>query len=265
MSQVVSPSRAATLVLLRDRPRGGVETLLVQRHRGSRFAGGDYVFPGGKLEADDMPPDAERFCRAPAPAAVERRPRDGMSPADALGFGVGAIREAFEEVGLLLAYRRDGALLRLDREDGDRFREHRAACQVANRAFFDLLRAEDLILATDRLVYFAHWITPEENPIRFDTRFFAAPAPPGQEPDPDGTEIVDARWLSPGEALAARQRGEISLRTPTVKNLEILAEGETTEVLLASLGRREVPTIRPRVLTVDGKPVPVLPGDPRWY
>lgn len=265
MSQVASASRAATLVLLRDRPGGGVETLLVQRHRRSRFAGGDYVFPGGKLEADDMPPDAERFCRGLGDPAVERRLRAGMSAADALGFGVGAIREAFEEVGLLLAYRRDGALLRLDREDGDRFRAHRAACQVANRAFFDLLRAEDLTLATDRLVYFAHWITPEENPIRFDTRFFAAPAPPGQEPDPDGTEIVAARWLSPAEALAARERGEISLRTPTVKNLEILAEGQTTEALLASLGRREVPTIRPRVLTVDGKPVPVLPGDPRWY
>jgi 8-oxo-dGTP pyrophosphatase MutT (NUDIX family) len=242
-----------------------VETLLVKRHGRSRFAGGDHVFPGGKVEAGDMPPDAEAFCRGLGLEAAARRLGGRVSADDALGFWVGAIREAFEEVGLLLAYRPDGSLLRFDRDNAARFREHRTACQASNRAFFDLLRAEGLTLATDRQVYFAHWITPEENPVRFDTRFFAAPAPPGQEAEPDGAEIVEARWLAPAEALAVRQRGEISLRTPTVKNLELLAEGETTETLLAALARREVPTIRPRVLTVDGTPVPVLPGDPRWY
>src|SRR4029453_8715350 len=91
-----------------------------------------------------------------------------------------------------------------------------------NRAFFDMLRAERLTLATDRLSYFAHWITPEENPIRFDTRFFAAVPPPGQEPVADGHEIVDVRWLTADETLEAIRRKEISLRTPTIKNLEIV-------------------------------------------
>jgi 8-oxo-dGTP pyrophosphatase MutT (NUDIX family) len=262
---VVNPSSAATLVLLRDRPDGEVETLLVKRHGRSRFAGGDYVFAGGKVEADDMPADAEQFCHRLGAAEASRRLGGGLPPRDALGFWVGAIREAFEEVGLLLAYRQDGTPLAFDPEERERFAAHRAACQVSNRAFFDLLRTERLTLATDRLVYFAHWITPEENPIRFDTRFFAAPAPAGQSPDPDGKEIVDLRWFTPVEAFAARERGEISLRLPTMKNLELLADGATAAAVLDALGTRPVRTIRPRVLIVDGNPVPVLPGDPRWY
>jgi 8-oxo-dGTP pyrophosphatase MutT (NUDIX family) len=265
MSPVAIPSRAATLVLLRDQPGRAVETLLVKRHSRSRFAGGDYVFAGGKVEANDMPADAERFCRGLGAEEAARRLGGGLPPRDALGFWVGAIREAFEEVGLLLAYGSDGTPLAFEPGARERFAAHRAACQASNRAFFEVLRAEGLTLATDRLVYFAHWITPEENPIRFDTRFFAAPAPGGQEPDPDGHEIVDARWLVPAEALAARERGEISLRTPTMKNLELLTDGGSAATVLAALERRPVRTIRPRVLTVDGQPVPVLPGDPRWY
>src|SRR3990172_12733715 len=100
----VPPSPAATLVLLRDRPAGGVEVLLIQRHPGSKFAGGDFVFPGGKIESDDMPGDAPAWCAGLAPDEATRRLVNAASPRDALGFWVGAIREAFEEVGILLAY-----------------------------------------------------------------------------------------------------------------------------------------------------------------
>ena len=154
-------------------------------------------------------------------------------------------------------------------DNRERYEAYRSACQAANRAFFDMLRAERLTLATDRLSYFAHWITPEENPIRFDTRFFAAVTPPGQEPVADGHEIVDVRWLTADETLEAVRRKEISLRTPTIKNLEIVgaaaSAGGGAVAAVAAVGQREVPTIRPRVLTVDGRPVPVFPGDPRWY
>jgi 8-oxo-dGTP pyrophosphatase MutT (NUDIX family) len=260
----VTPSPAATLVLLRDRPRGGLETLLIQRHTKSKFAAGDYVFAGGKVEADDVPPDAERFCAGLTAEAAARRL--GLSaPREALGYWIGAIREAFEEVGMLLAYDPSGAPVRLDGERRERFASYRADCQASNAAFFDMLRAERLVLATDQLAYFAHWITPEEQPIRFDTRFFAAPAPPGQAPEVDGHEIVKLRWLSPAEARDALGRKEITLRTPTLKNLELVGAYQSAAEAVAGLGRREVPTIRPRILQVDGKPVPVLPGDPRWY
>ena len=182
---------------------------------------------------------------------------------------MGAIREAFEEVGVLLAYGSDGRFVSFAPDNRERFEAYRSACQAANPAFFAMLRAERLTLATDRLGYFAHWITPEENPIRFDTRFFAAVAPPGQEPAADGHEIVALRWLTSEEALAAMRRKEISLRSPTIKNLEIIGEaagGSATAMEVAvSVGRRPVSTIRPRVLTVDGRPQAVLPGDPRWY
>src|SRR5437867_13214728 len=111
MAQPVTPSAAATLVLLRDRPPSAVETLLLQRHAKSKFAAGDYVFAGGKIEADDMPPDGESFCRGLTAVEAAARLGGGVAPRDALSCWVGAVREAFEEVGLLLAYEADGSLL----------------------------------------------------------------------------------------------------------------------------------------------------------
>jgi 8-oxo-dGTP pyrophosphatase MutT (NUDIX family) len=265
MSPPVTPSPAATLALLRDRPDGEVETLLIQRHGRSKFAAGDHVFPGGKIEADDVPADAERFCRGLTVETAAGRLGGDLGWRDALGYWVGAIREAFEEVGLLLACGRDGRFVRIGPADEARYATYRDACQSSNLAFFDMLRAESLTLATDGLAYFAHWITPEENPIRFDTRFFVAVAPPEQAAVADGTEIVGVRWLTPDEAMGALGRKEITLRRPTIENLKLLAGPGAAAERVARLGQREVKTIRPRVLTVDGKPVPVLPGDPRWY
>ena len=266
MSTPATPSPAATLVLLRDRSPALVETLLLQRHAKSKFAAGDYVFAGGKIEADDMPRDGERFCRGLTPEQASARLGGGRAPREALSYWVGAIREAFEAVGVLLAYETHGRLLRITAASRERYEAYRAACQKANPAFFDMLRAERLTLATDLVSYFAHWITPEEQPIRFDTRFFVGLMPPEQEPVVDGHEIVDLKWLTPADAIASAKRKEIGLRTPTIKNLELIAAGGApASRVIESLGAREVPTIRPRVLQVDGKPVPVLPGDPRWY
>jgi 8-oxo-dGTP pyrophosphatase MutT (NUDIX family) len=273
MTEPATPAPAATLVLLRDAADGAVETLLIQRHRRSKFAAGDYVFPGGKVEADDVPDDAEQFCRGLDAERAAARLGGGLTPRQALGYWIGAIREAFEEVGILLAYGAAGEFVRFDPDNQERFAAHRAACQASNRAFFVMLRGEGLTLATDHLSYFSHWITPEENPIRFDTRFFAAVAPLGQDAVADGYEIVGARWLTPAEALEAWRRQEISLRFPTIKNLEILRTasappGErsvSAAEIVAGLRERIVAAIRPRIVQVDGQPVAVLPDDPRWY
>jgi len=181
---------------------------------------------------------------------------------------VGAIREAFEEAGILLAYTADGEFVQFTPENRERFVVYRAAGQTSNQAFFTMIRDERLTLATDRLTYFAHWITPEENPIRFDTRFFAAVTPSGQDAVVDGHEIVASRWLTPAGALDALHRQEISLRAPTIKNLEIIGAakpGGTASEVVASLHGRLVPTIRPRILAVAGRRLAVLPDDPRWY
>jgi 8-oxo-dGTP pyrophosphatase MutT (NUDIX family) len=274
MTDSVTPSPAATLALLRD-AASGVEVLLIQRHARSKFAAGDYVFAGGKVEPDDVPADALQFCHGLAAEKAVARLSGGLAPREALGYWIGAIREAFEEVGILLALGTDGRFVQLTPDNRERFAAHRAACQASNLAFFVMLRAEGLTLATDRLAYFAHWITPEESPIRFDTRFFAAVAPPGQDAMADGQEIVDVRWLTATAALEAMRRKEISLRTPTIKNLEIVdAAGRpdgrdgpraTAAQIVAALRGRVVPTIRPRILEVEGRPLAVLPGDPRWY
>jgi len=254
------PSPAATLVLLRDRAGGGVETLLIQRHHKSRFAAGDFVFPGGRVEPADNPRDAVAWCVGLDEPTAARRLGVGNDHA-ALGYWIGAIREAFEEVGTLMAYGPDGALV----GDSARFAAHRRACQQDHRAFWDLLRTEELRLATDRLTYFAHWITPEENPLRFDTRFFAAVMPAAQTPEPDEREIVAVRWLSPAEAAAARERGEIGLRLPTLKSLMLFDGATSAADALDGLAGRTITAIRPRLVMEDGQRRAILPGEPGYH
>jgi len=254
------PSPAATLVLLRDGPGGGVETLLIQRHHKSRFAAGDFVFPGGRIEPDDNPPDAVAWCVGLDEATAARRLGVAEGHA-ALGYWIGAIREAFEEVGALMAYAEGGGLVR----DPARFAEQRRACQQDNRAFWDLLRAERLRLATDHLTYFAHWITPEENPLRFDTRFFAAVMPPAQTAVPDEREIVAVRWLAPAAAAAARDRSEIGLRLPTLKSLMLFDGATSAADALDRLVGRTITTIRPRLVIEGNQRRAILPGEPGYH
>ena len=256
------PSPAATLVLLRDRPGGGVECLLMRRHLKSKFAAGDFVFPGGKIEADDNPEDAVRWCRGLDVKDAARRLDLEAAPRTALGFWIGAIRETFEEAGLLLAVGADGGEVDVA---AARFVEYRRACQTDNRAFWSMIRAERLLLATDRLVYFAHWITPEEQPLRFDTRFFAAPAPAGQRASGDDYEMTDLKWLTPPEADDAQQRGEISLRNPTVKNLLLFDGVADTTDALERLRDRPVTTIRPRIVMDGDRRTILMPGDPGYF
>jgi 8-oxo-dGTP pyrophosphatase MutT (NUDIX family) len=256
----VTPLPAATLVLLRD-TNPGVDVLLMQRNRASKFAGGDYVFPGGKIEVDDNPDDAAAWCEGLDPQRAAARIGLAGDPKTALGNWIGAIRETFEEVGVLLAYDAAGRAARVEEP---RFVEYRKACQGDNRAFWTMLRVENLRLATDRLVYFAHWITPEASPFRYDTRFFAAPMPEGQTPVADEHEVIDMRWLSPQGAIAAFKRGEISLRNPTVQNLKLVDAGSVKEALDA-LKDREVPTIRPRVIMEGDKRRILMPGDPGYF
>ena len=257
-----TPAHAATLVLLRDRPAGGFDVLLMQRHRASKFAAGDFVFPGGKIEAADAPADAAAWCAGLGQKDASHVLGLEHAPETALAHWIGAIRETFEEAGLLLAVGADGGAVDVA---AARFTEYRRACQTDNRAFWSMIRAERLLLATDRLLYFAHWITPEEQPLRFDTRFFAAPTPAGQQASGDDHEMTDLKWLTPREAVDAQQRGEISLRNPTVKNL-LLFDGvvDTTDAL-DRLRDRPVTTIRPRIVMDGDRRTILMPGDPGYF
>jgi 8-oxo-dGTP pyrophosphatase MutT (NUDIX family) len=254
----VTPSPAATLVLLRDRAAGGFDTLLMQRHLKSKFAAGDFVFPGGKLHADDNPDDAAEWCAGLSITHAARVLGLEHAPRTALAHWIGAIRETFEEVGVLLARDADGHPARVSEA---RFADYRRACQTDNRAFWSMVKTERFTLSTDRLVYFAHWVTPEDLPLRFDTRFFAAELPAGQDATGDGHEVIALRWVSPRQALDAQRAGEISLRYPTIRNLMLFEGAATAADALARLRGRHIPEVRPRVLMEDGKRRVVIPGD----
>ena len=257
----VTPVPAATLVLLRHRSAGAFEVLLIRRHSSSKFAAGDFVFPGGKIETSDGPDDGAAWCRKLDPAAAARRLRV-TSPSAAPCHWVGVIRETFEEVGILLAYGADGQPVRAG---GARYADYRRACQADHRAFWNMLRAERLSLATDALVYFAHWITPEVQPLRFDTRFFAAAMPEGQEAVADEREITEVRWLAPREAIDLNARGQLSLRNPTVRNLELLDGAPTVSAAFERLNGREIRTILPRVIMEGDQRRVLLPGEPGYF
>ena len=257
----VTPVPAATLVLLRHRSADAFEVLLIRRHTASKFAAGDFVFPGGKIETSDGPDDGAAWCRKLDGSEAARRLRV-TSPSAALGHWVGVIRETFEEVGILLAYGPDGGPVRLDAE---RYARYRKACQADHRTFWDMLRAERLTLATDALVYFAHWITPEIQPLRFDTRFFATAMPEGQEAVADEREITEVRWLGPRAAIDLNSRGQLSLRNPTVRNLELLDGAPTAAAALERLNGREIRTILPRIIIEGDRRRVLLPGEPGYF
>jgi 8-oxo-dGTP pyrophosphatase MutT (NUDIX family) len=255
---------AATVVLARDGP-AGVEVLLLERHRASPMAPGAYAFPGGRVEAGDAAADWAPFCRGLSPAAAAAALPDVRPPARSLGFWVAALREAFEEAGVLLAWDRRGGPFAAETL-GSGLDAHRARCRASGGAALrDLLAERGLALATDRLAYWAHWITPEERPVRYDTRFFVAAAPPALRAVPDGVEVVGARWLPPGEALALQGAGQLTLPAVTREILASVTPFPSAAALLAGAAGRDIRPIRPRIVLADGRERILMPGDPGYF
>ena len=264
MSEPARPAaarEAASVIFARDMP-GGLEVLLLQRHADSRFSPGAFAFPGGRVETADSAPGVEVRCQG-LPRAEAARQMPDVRPAErAIGFWVAALREAFEEAGILVAY---GAGHLVDHEALGDVRALRARCRADSAAFGRMLAELDLILATDRVAYWAHWITPEERPVRYDTRFFVAPARSDQAAEPDGHEMVSARWIKPAEALTRHQVGELVLPLPTQRILTTVAEYRGVDAVLAAARGRKVRAVRPRIVREAGAERILLPGDPGWF
>ncbi|MGQ0814581.1 MAG: NUDIX hydrolase [Gemmatimonadota bacterium] len=238
-AKVVEPKPAATVVLLRDHERE-VQALLLKRQRAAGFVPGAYVFPGGRTDAADA--DARLTASYPVP---ER----GNVPAH---FWFAAVREVFEETGVLLARTKDGEWA-LDASSSERMEELRERLMSDHASLVDVIVAEQLRIVLDDVVYFAHWITPEAEPRRYDTRFFAAALPAGREIRPDAREMDDALWISPRQALERFGAGTLPMVFPTVRTLQDLeAFGSVAEVL-DELRRKDVQPVRPRLVrTGDG-------------
>jgi 8-oxo-dGTP pyrophosphatase MutT (NUDIX family) len=250
---------AATVMLVRD-GEAGMEVFMLRRNLNSDFVGGAYVFPGGAVDPADREADLEavstgrRDEQASEVLGVER---------GGLAYWVAAIRECFEEAGVLLAHR-DGVVVSFkDPSVAERFRVHRAAVDEGRLRLVELCQAEDLELDVGAMHYFSHWITPVGPPRRYDTRFFVAAAPPEQVPLHDDRETIANLWVRPAEALERHARGELDLIFPTIKNLEAIARFDRSQDLLdAAAAIAEVPTICPRIVRgEDGGVRILLPGD----
>lgn len=253
---------AATLVLIRPRESSGIEVLLLERSRHADFASGLFVFPGGGVEAEDGGPQARRVTPRLSPESAQRLLPDTEGPGHALAHFVAAIRETFEEAGILLARTADGAPAQLPER---KLTEGRQACAAGPAAFFAWTARQGLTLAAEDLIYFAHWITPKAAPKRFDARFFLAEAPAGARVLTDQAEIVAFRWARPDEALSACAAGRMAMIEPTFYNLQELQGCASPAQARDVLAGRAVRAVRPQLATLpDGSSRIVLPWDPAY-
>lgn len=260
--QTVPVRPAATVMLVRDGDRG-LEVCMLRRNLKSDFVGGAYVFPGGAVDPEDGEPSVSPLClgRSDAEASTALGlPRNGLA------FWVAAIRESFEEAGLLLARRADGTELRFDDPDIQRrFARHRMSVDRGERRLVDICLEEQLVLEVTRMYYFGHWVTPAGAPRRYDTRFFLAGAPQGQRPVHDDREVISAQWVNPAKALDDHAAGTFAMLPPTVASLRSLRRFDSADdALRAAAAVTEVPAMIPRVISDTGGVRIVMPGDPDY-
>ena len=259
MNQVLVPRPAATLILVRD-AAPGMEVFMIRRKQSAAFMGGAHVFPGGGVDATDSAAELAACCEGLDDAAASRQlgvDRGGLA------YWAAALRECFEEAGLLLAQDAAGEYADLDHpERAAVFAQWREAIRGGSATLADLCREHRLRLAAGRLAYYSHWITQPGRPRRYDTRFFVAEAPRGQTASHDNSETVDHLWIRPGEALARHRSGDIQLVFPTIKTLESIERFETAAALLEfARSPRKMPAMAPRSAnTREGKKL-LVPGD----
>jgi 8-oxo-dGTP pyrophosphatase MutT (NUDIX family) len=249
----VVPRPAAAVVLLRDGERGA-EVFMVRRHVRSEFVPDVYVFPGGTVKGDDA--ETERTPGRCAPAGESGYAATALGA----GFRVAALRECFEEAGVLLA-RRDGAPLALSPADVPRFADYRQALNDRTLGLGDVAEREGLLLATDELLHWAHWITPETYPMRFDTHFFLAAMPGDQQAAHDELETTAGAWLTPAAALDRFERGDFPLVFATIHQLRALHGCASVADARARFAGAVVRTIQPRVVTAGGVETITLPDE----
>ena len=246
----VQPIRpAATVILVRGTP-AGFEVFMLKRTGRASFAGGMFVFPGGRVDGGDH---LHRY------DAVRAGPSDAQAAqVEALGsewrgYWIAGIRESFEEAGLLLAYRNGALVAWADDAERERFMAYRGPLHAGETTLLDICRREKLTLAVDRMHFHNRFVTPLGRPRRFDTRFFIAEAPPGQTGSHDEKETVDSIWISPEDALARNAAGEFDLMGVTEAQLKWLSALESAPAVLAmAAARRHFRVYRP-----------VLPPKPR--
>ncbi len=238
------PRAASTILLLRDssETKGEIEIFMMVRHYEIDFNSGALVFPGGSVDKGDQEIIADPSLYSGG---------EGLDAAT-LSFRIAAIRETFEESGILLARPRGSkALVDAKRASGIEA-AHRADLCESKITFLKVLTDNGMVLALDELVPYAHWITPEGMPKRFDTWFFLAAAPPEQAGAHDGKESTDSIWVSPREALAGGDSGRFKLPFPTTRNLIRLGKQPSVQAALEDSKGKAVVTVMPVMTKLNG-------------
>jgi 8-oxo-dGTP pyrophosphatase MutT (NUDIX family) len=244
MSDVVAPRPASTILLLRDSScaKREIEVFMMVRHYEIDFNSGALVFPGGSVEEGDKEIIATPELHSGG---------EGLD-ANALSFRIAAIRETFEESGILLARPRGSKALVDAKRAGEIEAANRAALCESRITFLKVLSENGLLLALDELVPYAHWITPEGMPKRFDTWFFLAAAPPQQVGAHDGKESTDSIWVSPRGALEGGESGRFKLPFPTTRNLIKLAKQPGVKAALDDARGKSIVSVMPVMTRLHG-------------
>ena len=248
MAEIVAARPASTILLLRDGAAddkgcgGEIEVFMMVRHHEIEFSSGALVFPGGSVDAADR----DIIARSEFYAGGE-----GCDEV-ALSFRIAAIRETFEESGILLARPRGSKDLVDAKRASEIEAHHRVALAERKTTFLEVLTESGMVLALDALVPYARWITPEGMPKRYDTWFFLAAAPPEQLGAHDGRESTDSLWLSPHEAVAGGESGRFKLPFPTTRNLIKLGKQRCVKAALEDAKKTTVVTVMPELTRLNG-------------
>jgi 8-oxo-dGTP pyrophosphatase MutT (NUDIX family) len=242
-AEIVKPRDASTILLLRDSNAAKeIEIFMMVRHYEIDFNSGALVFPGGSVDKNDK----EIIANPELYSGGEGLDEAGLS------FRIAAIRETFEESGILLARPKGSKSLVDAKRAGEIEAAHRADLNDRKTTFLEVLTGNGMTLALDELVPYAHWITPEGMPKRFDTWFFLAAAPPDQLGAHDGKESTDSIWVSPREALAGGETGRFKLPFPTTRNLIKLGKQSNVKAALDDSRGKSIVTVMPVMTRLNG-------------
>jgi 8-oxo-dGTP pyrophosphatase MutT (NUDIX family) len=242
---------ASTVILIRDGGQDSgepFEIFLMRRHRAQEFMGDATVFPGGRLDDEDCDPILASYVRGLTPEEARLKLKEpDLSNDRALGLFLAAVRETFEEAGILLATTIGGEWINFE-DDGTetRFSEYRLRLHKQELSLRELADQENIRYSLDMLTPYSHWITPRIEGKRFDTRFFLARLPDKQMPIHDSIEMTESIWLTPRDALARCDAGQILLMPPTLKTIEELSGYSSADQLFTTTATRTIYPILPQ-------------------
>lgn len=262
---VAIPKKAATVILLSEIKPEGFEVFLLKRHEKNSFMGGNFVYPGGRVDRDDGSMDICSRSKGVSPEEAHQILGRSVPPDESIAHWIAGVRELFEEAGVLFAYDQSGNPFHLkNQRQREKFLNYRDLLQEDKLTICQLVQEEGLLLALDQLYYYAHWITPEARSERFDTRFYLAYHPEGQEATYDKKETTVGVWLTPKKALEENLKGAVALSPPTLKTLEDLSRFRSIGEIFNSLKTNEIRPVLPVLTKISEEPTLVFPWDPEY-